>query len=108
MPDPPLPRTLLARLWGCLLQRSSVAASAGGVCRSPRPIGRGDSAGRHAGVSGWLREGKVRFHARTVERLVAWAGNVADADPLAPHLSRVWQDLHDDWQAKTAQIERLE
>jgi hypothetical protein len=61
-----------------------------------------------SGVSGWLREEKLRFHARTVERLVAWAGNAADADPLAPHLSRVWQTLHDDWQAKSQQIERLE
>ena len=26
---------------------------------------------------------------------------------MAPHLSRVWQTLHDDWQAKSEQIERL-
>lgn len=66
---------------------------------------------RQAGIPGvtrWVREEKLRFHARTVERLVAWAGNAADADPLAPHLSRVWQTLHDDWQAKSQQIERLE
>lgn len=59
-------------------------------------------------VTRWLREEKVRFHARTVEKIVAWAGNAADADPLAAHLSRVWQTLHDDWRSKTGQIRRLE
>ena len=60
------------------------------------------------GVTRWLREEKVRFQSRTVERLVAWTGNAADADPLCAHLSRVWQTLHDDWRAKTEQIRRLE
>jgi transposase len=66
---------------------------------------------RAAGVMGltcWLREVKLQFHVRTVDRLVAWAGNAAEADPLAPHLTRVWQSLHDDWQAKTQQILRVE
>lgn len=60
------------------------------------------------GVTGWLREEKLRFQARTVGKIVAWAGNAADADPLAEHLSRVWQTLHDDWRAKTEQIRMLE
>jgi len=66
---------------------------------------------RQAGVSGVtreLKEEKMRFQARTVERLVSWAANAAKADPLAAHLARVWHALHDDWQAKTAQITRLE
>ncbi len=66
---------------------------------------------REAGIPGatrWLREEKLRFHARTVEKIVAWAANAADADPLAARLSRVWQTLYDDWQAKTRQITRLE
>lgn len=60
------------------------------------------------GVTCWLREEKLRFHARTVEKIVAWAANAADADPLAAHLSRVWQTLHDDWRSKTQQIATLE
>lgn len=66
---------------------------------------------RRAGISGvarWLRDEKIHFHARTVEKIVAWAGNAADADPLAADLSRVWQTLHDDWQSKTESIRRLE
>jgi len=61
-----------------------------------------------AGVTHWLREEKLRFQARTVEKIVAWAGNAADADPLAAHLSRVWHALHDDWRSKTELIRRLE
>lgn len=66
---------------------------------------------RRVGISGvtrWLRDEKLRFHSRTVEKTVAWAANAADADPLAGHLSRVWQTLHDDWQSKTEQIVTLE
>jgi transposase len=66
---------------------------------------------RQAGVPGvtrWLHEAKLRFHSRTVARRVAWSGNAAQADPLAPHLTRVWQALHDDWQAKSRQIVRVE
>jgi len=64
-----------------------------------------------AGVTGvwcWLREDKVQAQSRTVERLLAWAGNAAAADPLCEHLARVRQALYEDWQAKTRQIDRLE
>ena len=63
---------------------------------------------RIPGVTRWVRDEKLRFHARTVEKIVAWAANAADADPLAGHLSRVWQTLHDDWRSKTEQIVTLE
>jgi transposase len=66
---------------------------------------------REAGVGGvtdWLEEEKIRFQARTIEKIVAWAGNGADGDPLVLHLSRVWQALYDDWQSKTEQIRLLE
>lgn len=66
---------------------------------------------RQAGIPGvtrWLREEKIRFQARTIEKIVAWAGNAADADPLAAHLSRVWQTLHDDWLSKSEQIATVE
>jgi transposase len=64
-----------------------------------------------AGVNGvlrWLDEEKLRVQSRTVERLVAWSANAAAADPLATHLTRVWHALHEDWQAKTRQVQRLE
>jgi transposase len=60
------------------------------------------------GVHGWLREEKVQVQSRTVERLVCWAGNAAVPDPLALHLMPVWHALHDDWQAKTEHIRRVE
>jgi transposase len=61
-----------------------------------------------AGVEQWLREGKIRAQSRTVERIVAWAAGAAEPDPLANHLNRVWRALHDDWVAKTRQIEGVE
>jgi transposase len=66
---------------------------------------------RAAGVRGveqWLDEDQIRAQSRTIERLVAWAGNAAAADPLCEHLARVWQTLYEDWQSKTRQIDRLE
>jgi len=60
------------------------------------------------GVKSWLTEAKLRFHARTVDKVVTWSGNAAAADPLAPYLAPVWQALDDDRQQKTALITRLE
>lgn len=66
---------------------------------------------RQAGVGGvrrWIGDAELRVQARTVERLVAWSANAAEPDPLAMDLARVWHALHDDWQAKTAQITQVE
>jgi transposase len=66
---------------------------------------------RAAGVSGikqWLEEEKVRYQSPTIGRVLAWAANAADPDPLSQHLGRVWQALHDDWLVKTKQIVQLE
>jgi transposase len=60
------------------------------------------------GVEQWLREEKLRAQSRTVERIIAWAAGAAEPDPLASHLNRVWRALHDDWLAKTRQIEAVE
>ncbi len=60
------------------------------------------------GVEQWLDEEKIRYQSRSLSRVVAWAGNAADADPLAPHLARVWHALHDDWLAKARQITLVE
>jgi transposase len=66
---------------------------------------------RAAGVQGilrWLREEKLQFWTRTVEKIVAWSGNAAAADPVAAHVTGVWQDLYEDWRTKTQCIERRE
>jgi transposase len=60
------------------------------------------------GVTAWLRAEKLRFQARTVEKVVTWSGNAAEADPLASHLTRVWHALHDDWHQKTELIRHWE
>lgn len=74
---------------------------------------RGQSAATigDAGVKGltrWLTEARLRFQARTVDKIVTWSGNAAAADPLAPHLAPIWNALYDDWQQKTARITQLE
>jgi len=56
----------------------------------------------------WLKDDRLQVQSRTVERVVAWAANAAAADPLCEHLTRVWQTLYEDWQAKTRHIARLE
>jgi transposase len=66
---------------------------------------------RAAGASGvkqWLDEQQVRYQSPTIGRVLAWAANAAEADPLSAHLARVWQTLHDDWLLKTKQIAQLE
>jgi len=63
---------------------------------------------RVPGLIQWLREAKVRTQSRTIERVVAWAANAAEPDPLRLHLAEVWRALHDDWLAKTQQILRVE
>ena len=66
---------------------------------------------RAAGVPGvkqWLEEGKVRYQTPTIGRVLAWAADAADPDPLSAHLGRVWQTLYDDWLVKTEQIAQLE
>lgn len=63
---------------------------------------------RRQGVMQWIREEKLRCYSQTVDRIVAWAGNAADADPLAQHLRPIWQALHDDWKTKTEQILQVE
>jgi transposase len=64
-----------------------------------------------AGVKGirqWVEQEKLRCQERTLDRVVAWAAGAADADPLAPHLTRIWHTLYDDWLAKAREIMLLE
>jgi transposase len=66
---------------------------------------------RAAGVQGilrWLREAKLQFWTRSVEKVVAWSASAAPPDPLAAQIAPVWHDLYEDWQAKTLRITRLE
>lgn len=59
-------------------------------------------------ITKWLREQRVRFQSRTLERIIAWAAGADAGDPMSTVLARIWQTLIDDWQAKTGQIQRLE
>jgi len=60
------------------------------------------------GVSKWLKEQRCAFQSRSVERIVAWAGDAATGDPMAPVLTRIWQALLVDWNQKTRQIVQVE
>lgn len=61
-----------------------------------------------SGVTKWLKDASVRFHAKTVERVVVWAANAASHDAMTRSYTRVWQALLEDWQAKQQQIAALE
>lgn len=60
------------------------------------------------GVNKWLKEQRCAFQSRSVERIVAWAGDAANGDPMAPVLTRIWQALLVDWNQKTTQIVQVE
>ena len=60
------------------------------------------------GVTQWLQEAGIRFHKRTLERVIVWAANAADADPMATFHTRVWMSLLDDWTQKNQQIHEAE
>ena len=60
------------------------------------------------GVNKWLKEQKVSFQSRSVERIVAWAGNAVLGDPMHTVMTRIWQTLLTDCQQKTQQIHALE
>lgn len=66
---------------------------------------------RTAGVQGllrWLREEKLQFWTRTVEKIIAWSAHAAAPDPLAAQIAPVWRDLYEDWKTKTERITRVE
>ena len=60
------------------------------------------------GVSKWLKQQNVAFQARTVGRIVAWAGNAVAGDPLRSRMTRIWQSLLIDWQQKSREIITIE
>lgn len=66
---------------------------------------------RRAGVSGiesHLKQTKVRFQTRTIERIVAWAGTAADPSELATMHTRQWQQLNEVRQLFERQIAAAE
>jgi transposase len=60
------------------------------------------------GLTQCLRKANCRFQKQSLERILAWAGNAAAADPMSPVISRVWRALLEDWRAKTQQIQQVE
>ena len=47
------------------------------------------------GIASHLRRTKVRFQARTIERIVAWGRTAAEPSELATLQTRQWQELND-------------
>lgn len=60
------------------------------------------------GIEKWLKADGIRAQSRTLERIVVWAADAIDPDPLAAVHTRVWQAQLDDWKRKTQQIHDLE
>lgn len=60
------------------------------------------------GVAQWLRNAGIRFHRRTIDKVVVWASNAPPNDPRVDTYTRVWSTLLDDWQAKQKQIVQVE
>lgn len=47
------------------------------------------------GIAGYLKETKVRFQTRTIERIVAWARTAAEPSELTTIYTRQWQQLNE-------------
>jgi len=60
------------------------------------------------GIAKWLKDAGIRFHQRTIDRVVVWASNAATHDEMAPTYTRVWQTLLEDWLLKQKGIAELE
>jgi transposase len=46
------------------------------------------------GIAKHLKENKIRFQVRTIEKVVAWSKTSADASELAPMQTRQWKELN--------------
>ncbi|MEZ6121358.1 MAG: transposase [Pirellulaceae bacterium] len=64
-------------------------------------------AGIH-GIAAHLRESKIRFQARTIERIVAWANNAAESSELSALHTSQWQQLNEVRKMFDQQIESAE
>ncbi len=56
------------------------------------------------GIARYLRNAKVRFQVRTIEKVVAWAGTAVEPSELALLHSRQWKELNDVRQLLSEQI----
>jgi transposase len=61
-----------------------------------------------AGLSALLRVAQVRFHRKTLEKIVAWATNAVAPEAQAAMQHRIMLSLDDDRQRKTQEIKALE
>ena len=59
-------------------------------------------------IKAWLRETQRRCRESTLERIYAWAGNAAPADPQLALLMRICHTLVQDWHEKSRQITAVE
>ena len=87
-----------------VLFRSSVALPVAQQFSSPEAI-------RRAGVAGierHLRENKIRFQNRTIERIVAWAGTASEPSELATIYTQQWQQLNTLRRMYDGQVDAIE
>jgi transposase len=93
-----------AALFGDKLWDSQVALPLARQVASPSEFVRRGA----DGLSQLLHDGQTRFHRSTVEKIIAWAGNAAQADVHAATHHRIALALEDDRQQKTCEIQALE
>ena len=75
-----------------------------------RHLGSADAIAR-AGVAGLgtgLKQAGIRFHTRSLDRIVAWSHTAAAPDPDADLYRRLWTALDDDRRAKERDIQAVE
>lgn len=56
----------------------------------------------------YLKSQKLRFQARTLDRIAAWAAIAAEQDPLAPLLTSQWKQLAELHAMMKEQVEQTE
>jgi transposase len=88
---------------GCLFSRS-IALPIALEFSSPAAIRRAGA----EGIARYLTKAKVRFQARTIDRIAAWAGTAAEPSELAAIHTRQWRQLDEVRRWFDAQIAETE
>lgn len=60
------------------------------------------------GIAKYLQSKKIRFQARTIDRITAWSSIAADPDPLAALLTEQWKQLAELHALMTSQVAQTE
>lgn len=60
------------------------------------------------GLAAYLKKQKIRFHIRTLERIVAWSATAVEPADLSVLLTQQWKQLAQCWDLITQQIDQTE